>query len=259
MRIHRWRSTALTASLSICTLVGTFVGTFVGTLVGVASAQQGDHPIAVSGTTGICPAIENYELCDGDAMTGNCTAFVAGAAALAGNFASQLAEHPDSRNELETTNWWGCGSADLPAIRAMLAEIDTPRARELLQNPPYRDLANAPGAPSGEANPPQPIDCTTLPEPEQDTCATRQLAAAEAAQTQAFERCKEILAPDLRSNLIASHKAWNSTRAIECDTGEGEYHDPALEAYARKLCMAKSAQQRTMSIRDTYPECRGSN
>jgi hypothetical protein len=58
----------------------------------------------------VCSAIEeDGMLCSADPMSGNCADFLAVADRLGALYPSELAKLPDSKEQLETTIWWGCG------------------------------------------------------------------------------------------------------------------------------------------------------
>lgn len=219
----------------------------------VASAASAQPPPSSSQ---VCPAIdEDYELCSGDPMSGNCPGFVAAAAALAELYASQLAEHPDWKESLDTTIWWGCGSANLAAIKTALAGVGTPRARALLESEPYRSVSQ-PRAPAFEPAGPTVVDCVNLAPSERDACAARELAAAQAEYARTLQHCQQVVAPGLRSDFIAAERAWNASKGIECEGAGDASQDPSVEGYARSTCAAQSTRQRTRSMLAAHPECK---
>jgi len=212
----------------------------------------------------LCPAIdEGYVLCSGDLASGNCGQFVAAAETLAQLFQIQAAESPDRVEMLLATNWWGCGSATLIDMKALLARLDRPRAQALLRADPFQRLPAAewqaapPSAPA-PAGPPVAPDCVSLPTPAaQADCAARYLAAARAAYQSALQACQAAVAPGLRRELGEAEQAWQATLAPQCDSAAFEYEDPVLQSFARSLCLANATRDRTQSMLAAHPECPG--
>src|SRR5262245_39927692 len=150
----------------------------------------------------LCPAIdEGYVLCSGDLASGNCGEFVAAAETLAELFQIQAAESPDRVDMLLATNWWGCGSATLIDMKALLGRLDGPRAQALLRADPFQRLPKAEWqAAPPTARPPPGMqvapNCVNLPTPSaQADCASRYLAAVRAAYQSALKACQAAVAP----------------------------------------------------------------
>jgi hypothetical protein len=197
-------------------------------------------------TRELCPALaEDYELCSGDTWSGNCADFVVAASRLGEIYRSELREHPGWSNQLQTTLWWGCGSADLRELRSLLERIDTPQARAVLAEEPYRSLRE-PRAPAPRPPPHQELDCVApSTQAERDACAARNLARAEAEHERAFGACRERVAPALRQELVDAEASWKKLLPLEC----------AGAAYTRDECLARAYEERTQSIASMHPEC----
>ena len=210
----------------------------------------------------LCPAIdEGYVLCSGDLASGNCGLFVAAAETLAQLFQIQAAESPERVEMLLSTHWWGCGSATLIDMKALLARLDRPRAQALLRADPFQRLPAAEWQASPPSTPAPPVapDCVSLPTPvAQAERAASYLGAVRAAYQSALQACQAAVAPGLRSELVAAEQAWQATLAPQCDPAASEYEDPALESFARSLCLAKATRERTRSMLAAHPECQRS-
>ncbi len=207
----------------------------------------------------LCPAIdEGYVLCSGDLASGNCGQFVAAAETLAQLFQIQAAESPDRAEMLLATNWWGCGSATLIDMKALLARLDGPRAQALLRADPFQRLPAAEwqASPPLAPGPPVAPDCVSLPTPTaQADCAAQDLAAVRAAYQSALQACQAAVAPGLRGELAGAEQAWQASLASECDPAAFEYQDPVLQSFARSLCLANATRERTRSMLAAHPEC----
>jgi uncharacterized protein YecT (DUF1311 family) len=227
-------------------------------LCGTALAQPAPPPDR------LCPAIdEGYVLCSGDLASGNCGQFVAAAETLAQLFQIQAAESPDRVPMLLSTNWWGCGSATLIDMKALLGRLDRPRAQALLRSDPFQRLpaaewrASPPGA-RPPAGPPVAPDCVSLATPSaQAECAARDLAAVRAAHQSALQACQAAVAPGLRTELADAEAAWQQGLAPQCDAAAFEYQDPELQSFARSTCLANATRERTRSMLAAHPECQG--
>src|SRR5262245_1433539 len=148
------------------------------------------------------PAIDDgYVLCSGDLASGDCGLFVAAAETLAQLYQIQAAESPDRVGMLLSTNWWGCGSATLIDMKALLARLDRPRAQALLRADPFQRLPAAEwqaAPPSARPPPGMQVapNCVNLPTPSaQADCASRYLAAVRAAYQSALKACQAAVAP----------------------------------------------------------------
>lgn len=197
-------------------------------------------------TQGICPALaEDYELCSDDPWSGNCADFVTAAARLGEIYRSELSEHPDWGSDLQTAIWWGCGSADLAGLRSLLERIDTPQARAVLAEEPYRGLREPrPPAPSPPSH--QELDCgAPSTQAERDACAARKLARAKVEHEGAFDACSKKVAPALRKELVDGETSWRKQLPLECG---GTSH-------MRDVCLARAYAQRTQWIVSMHPEC----
>ena len=223
---------------------------------GIASEAQPTVP--ASGD--VCPALaDDYSFCSDDPWSANCEGFVAAAERLAALYRSELEGHPGWEASLKATVWWGCGSAHLSDLAALLGRIDTPRARALLQSEPYEGVSreSAGGAPSS-APPTAATDCNA---PETAAarwkCADHELAAANAAHERIFEECKERVAPGLRSQLLGAEASWKRNRQTECAVEVAAYRDTDEDAraFVRARCLARTTRRRTQALLNTHPEC----
>ncbi len=236
-------------------LVPAFVAwTAVGAIsISGASAQPAPPPDQ------LCPAIdEGYQLCSGDLASGNCGQFVAAAETLAQLYQIQLAEAPGRAQMLLSTHWWGCGSASLVDMKALLARLATPRAQVLLRADPFQRLPAAEwqAAPPRADAPPVAPDCVSLPTPsEQAGCADRDLAAVRAGYQGALDACRAAVAPGLRDQLAEAEQTWQTGLGPECDAAALEYADPTLQSFARSQCLANATRERMQSMLAAYPEC----
>lgn len=197
-------------------------------------------------TQGLCPQLaQDYELCTSDPWSGNCAEFVTAAGRLGKIYRSELRAHPGWASDLQTTIWWGCGTAELPELRSLLERIGTPEARAVLAEEPYASLAE-PRAPARPPLPPQELDCEAPSTPaERDGCAARNLAQAKAEHERAVATCRKRVAPELRQELVGAEASWEKLLPLEC-TGTGEMRDE---------CLAQAYEERTRSISSLHPEC----
>lgn len=197
-------------------------------------------------TQELCPALaEDYELCSDDQWSGNCADFVAAAGRLGEIYRSELRKHPGWIAGLQDTIWWGCGTAGLAELRALLVRIDTAQARAVLAQEPYRSLGE-PRAPAAEPSPPEEQDCLVpSTEAQRDACAARRLARARAEHERFFAACRDRVAPALRQELVDAEKGWEKDLALECAGG----------GYTRDECLAQAYQERAQSIASMHPEC----
>jgi hypothetical protein len=217
-------------------------------------AQEGSSPppdYRAPETGDLCPRLaEDFELCAGDLLSGNCADFVGAAGRLGAIYRSELSRHPGWVTPLRTTVWWGCGSASLAEMGSLLGRIDTPEARAVLAEEPYRSLREEAAAARTPARmPPQPQepDCLAPATPaERDACAAAELARSKAAHESAFAACRSKVIPALASELMEAEKAWQVTLSGECPGA----------AYTRDLCLAQAYRERTESIAAMHPECR---
>lgn len=197
-------------------------------------------------TRGLCPSLEeDYLLCSGDSWSGNCADFVAAAGRLGEIYRSELREHPGWITGLRTTIWWGCGEAHLVDLRSLLERIDTPQARAVLADEPYRSLAK-PRPPAPPPAPDQELDCVTpSSQGERNACAARNLAQAKASHERALAACRERVAPALRQELLDAETHWEQLLPLEC---EGN-------AQTRDECLAQAYEERRQSLASMHPEC----
>lgn len=200
-------------------------------------------------TQEICPALaEDFELCSEDAMSGNCADYVTAAGRLGEIYRSELRAHPGWIRGLQTTVWWGCGTARFEELTALLERIDTPAARAVLAQEPYRSLREPlPTAP--EPPPAEEPDCTApASAAERDQCAARELTRAQAIHAQVLDACRQRIAPGLRQELVGAEAGWERTLPLECE-GTGAERDD---------CLAQAYRERARSIAAMHPECAAS-
>lgn len=197
-------------------------------------------------TEQLCPALpEDYELCSDDLWSGNCADFVVAAGRLGEIYRSELREHPGWILGLQTSIWWGCGEAHLAELRSLLERIDTPPARAVLAQEPYRSLEQ-PRRPAARPPAPQELDCVAPSTPaERDACAARNLDRARAEYERVFGACRGRVASPLRSELVDAESSWEKLLPLEC-TGP---------AYTRDECLAHAYEERTQSVVAMHPEC----
>jgi uncharacterized protein YecT (DUF1311 family) len=222
-----------------------------------ACAAAGADPAAPPSPENLCPAIdEGFQLCASDLMSGNCAQFVGAATTLAQLYQIQVAEAPQRAPQLLTTNWWGCGDASLGDMKALLVSLGSPGAQALLQQEPFTRLARAPIAPAPPSGPAVVANCEDAPTPaEQDACAARELAAAQAAYQSALGACQAAVAPALRDSFTLAEQTWPTMRDAECNAEALEYDEPRLQRFARSVCVAGATRERTRAMRAAHPEC----
>jgi hypothetical protein len=197
-------------------------------------------------TKGICPGLAlDYELCSDDPWSGNCAGFVTAAGRLGEVYRSELREHPGWGPDLQAANWWGCGSAGLGELRSLLERIDTPQARAVLAEEPYRAPPEPP-APVPRLPPHQELDCLSpSTEAERDACAARGLAGAKVQHERFFDACNKKLAPALRQELLEAETSWLKLLPLECGGAPP----------TRDACLARAYAERTQSIASRHTEC----
>lgn len=216
---------------------------------GVAWAEPASSPppdYRPPQTGELCPALaEDFELCSDDPWSGNCADFVTAAGRLGEIYRSELHEHPSWVSGLQTTIWWGCGSAHLGELGSLLERIDTPQARAVLVEEPYRSLRK-PSAPAPRTPAHQELDCAAPSTPaERDACAARNLARAKARHERIYGACRERVAPALRQELVDAETSWEKLLPLEC----------AGDAYTRDECLARAYDERARSLASMHPEC----
>jgi hypothetical protein len=229
-----------------------------GTLATAASAQ----PAPTSPPSDlVCPGIEeNGLLCSNDPMSGNCEQFVTSAAQLGWLYRSQVAERPGSRGSLMTTNWWGCGPDSLADVKALLVRVGTPRALLVLKDEPYASLPGAPPPtlPPGVADPQ--VQCEDLASPaEQNACIGVRLRAAQAENQRAFDRCRELVPPGLRDDLVSDQASFSKLLPMRCEAEGAGAADPDLADFVRSRCTVKALTENTSGMLAAHPECAAPN
>ncbi len=203
---------------------------------------------------GICPDLrDDYALCSGDPYSPNCQAFVIAAVRLGERYRAQLASQPDSEKLLQETVWWGCGTAGLPQITALLSRVPSQTAREALGAEPYRSLAaeaaSAPGTPPAVYS----TGCADLHTPEErGACADRDLAAAQSALSRALQACQARLGGEMGSDLADAEAKWAAQRQTRCEDGAGAGADREFE---RSSCLADAAREAIGSLHRAHPVC----
>jgi len=244
-----------------------FVGTLVGVL-GVAAFGWAASPIRATAQQGpqappssiVCRGIEEDGLlCSDDPISGNCDDFVSKADRLGALYRSELDELPDSKASLLTTNWWGCGPNSLGDVKALLVRIGTPRALAVLQSEPYPSL---PGAPPPPPPPPGLADpqlrCDDLSDPaERNTCIGVRLQSARADHQRALERCRDLVPPGLRDDLVQDEASFAALLPARCDAEAAGLDDPALKTFVRSRCLAQALADNTRGMLAAHPECAG--
>ena len=224
-----------------------------------ACAQQGPPPPSPGS---VCPGIEEDGLlCSADLMSGNCDDFVSAADRLGALYRSELEELPDSESSLKTTSWWGCGPNSLGDVKALLVRIGTPRALAVLQNEPYPSLAGPPPPP-----PPPPglsdpqLRCDDLSNPaERNACIGVRLQAARADHQRALERCRDLVPPGLRDDLVQDEASFAALLPTRCDAQAAGVDDPGLKTFVRSRCLAKALEGNTRGMLAAHPECAAPN
>jgi len=218
----------------------------LGTPASAASPPPVPPDFRPPDTGEICPALEeDYELCVADTWSGNCPGFVTDAQRIGEVYRSELSQHPGWVTALQTINWWGCSPAQLGDLRALLVRLDTPEARAVLAQEPYRSLDKA-TAPAATAPPLERADCVKLEtQTEREACAAQNLSRAKTEHASAYGACSRRVAPGLAEELIEAERNWEHLLAVEC---EG---DP----YTRDECLAQAYDERAKSIDSLHPEC----
>ena len=223
--------------------------------VSPAAAQQ--RPPAPPSNI-VCPGIEEDGLlCSNDPMSGNCEDFVTAAAQLGALFRSELQELPGSEASLMTTNWWGCGPNSLGDVKALLVRIGTPRALLVLKDEPYASL---PGPPPPSPPPPglsdPQLQCDDLSDPaERNACIGVRLQAAQADHQRALERCRDLVPPGLRDDLVQGEASFAALLPARCDARAAGVDDPGLKTFVRSRCLAQALADNTRGMLAAHPEC----
>ena len=221
-----------------------------------ASAQQYAPPPDASL---VCPAIdEDGMLCAADFMSGNCVDFVTRADQLGGLYRSELKKLPGSEASLKTTIWWGCGPGNLQNIKTLLVQIGTPPALAVLQTEPYRSLPPVripapPPPPTPSAPQPQCDELTNAIE--RNLCVGAQLRTARADHQHAFDRCKALVIPDLRDDLLAAESSFDTLLPGRCDAQADQPDEQNLRTFNRSRCLIAALNDNTRGMLDAHPEC----
>lgn len=224
----------------------------------LAGAQQYAPPPS---TSIVCPAIdEDGMLCSADFMSGNCDDFVAVADRLGALYRSELKKLPGSEGSLKTTIWWGCGSGNLQNIKTLLTQIGTAHALAVLHTEPYRSLPAVPPPgppPSPSAAPPR---CEDLTHPiERNLCIGAQLQSARTDHERAFERCKDLVIPDLRDDLLAAESSFRALLPGRCDAQADGSDEKSLQTFVRSRCLVEALADDTRGMLAAHPECAAPN
>ena len=92
---------------------------------------------------------------------------------------------------------------------------------------------------------------------ERSECAARDRATATAAHERAFEACKEMIAPGLRSQLLEAESSWKRNRRTECAVEVAAYRDEDEDAraFVRSRCLARATRRRTQAMLSAHPQC----
>jgi hypothetical protein len=200
---------------------------------------------------GVCPGlVEDYQMCSDDLWSGNCPDLVTAAGRLGEIYRSEVARHPSWIDELRTTVWWGCGEATFQELGALLERIDSPQARAVLAEEPYRSLRLPPKpAPAPPAPPPTAEPNCEAPstQAERDACAAVELRRAKAEHDRVFAACQKRVARALHRELTEAEASWEKDLPLECP-GTGQVRDE---------CLANAYRERTGSIGSMHPECAG--
>jgi len=197
-------------------------------------------------------------LCASDLWSGNCADFVVTADKLGALYRSELQKLPDSEQSLKTTIWWGCGSGTLYDLKRLLVAIGTESAKAVLVTEPYKSLpaVELPGASMQRA--PAQLTCVELPRQiERNSCIGTQLQEARTAHQLALDRCKDLVAPPLRDQLLAAESSFKAALPARCDAAADEdgTTDASLEAFNRSRCLAKALADRDRGMFEAHPEC----
>jgi len=233
----------------------------VAALVWIASADPGaaQQYAPPPDASLVCPAIdEDGMLCAADFMSGNCVDFVTRADQLGALYRSELKKLPGSEASLKTTIWWGCGPGNLQNIKTLLVQIGTPSALAVLQTEPYRSLPPvrlpAPPPPlTPSAAPPQCQDLTNAIE--RNLCIGAQLQSARADHQRAFDRCKGLVIPGLRDDLLAAEASFEALLPGRCDAAADGADDKSLRNFSRSRCLVAALTDNTRGMLDAHPEC----
>jgi hypothetical protein len=237
---------------------------FVGALAAVVAIGLAS-PTTAAGQPGptapppgvVCPAIEEDGLlCSNDPMSGNCEDFVTAAAQLGALYRSELARLPGSQTSLLSTNWWGCGPDSLADVKALLVRIGTPRAQLVLKDEPYASLAGPapPPPPPGLADPQ--LNCVELSSPaERNACIGARLQAARAEHQRVFERCRDLVPPGLRDDLVQDEASFTALLPARCGAQAAGQDDEGLAAFERSRCLEQALTDNTRGMLAAHPEC----
>ena len=200
-------------------------------------------------------------LCASDSLglVGNCTGFVAAADRLGALYRGELQKHPDSKQALLSTSWWGCGPPTLYDVKRLLVRLGSPPAVALLKTEPYRSLPEVP--PFAPSPPDATLSCIDLQNPvDRNLCAGVKLQAARADHQHAFDACKTRVASTLRDDLLDSEQAFESQMKALCDANSAEAGASAqVRAFDRAECRTKAYKERTAAMFGMHPECAPGN
>jgi hypothetical protein len=219
-----------------------------------ARAQPAATPVPMDA---VCPAIdEDGDLCAADLASGNCADFVAAAARLAGLYRAELERLPGSERSLQTTIWWGCGSANLRDVKELLVRIGTPRARAVLEDEAYRSLPDAAPATRSSATVAPAPDCDGLNAPsDRNACIDARLQAARVDHQRAFARCSALVVPLMRDDLRSEESTFQALLPERCDAQAADYDDPSQQTFIRSRCLVEALTERTRGMLEAHPEC----
>ena len=225
-------------------------------------ARANDPLPGVPGGSDLCPGIEqNYVLCSGNLGSASCNNLVDDVTRLVDLYRGEIDAHPDWRESLHASIWWGCGDAHLTELRSLLTKLDSPATKALLKNPPFSQLDDTPGPSDLAPPPPRSIQgtmeqCPALPlPPPQSPCANQILRRVRAEHETHLTECREKISGFLREQLDASETAWQRNTEIECGAEGASLPTASQRGLVHARCWARDTAERTRSMLAAHPEC----
>jgi len=138
--------------------------------------------------------------------------------------------------------------AILPAAALAWAATSGPAAAQQAPPPPPPGLTD-----------PQ-LRCDDLSDPaERNACIDLRLQAARADHQRALERCRDLVPPGLRDDLVQDEARFAALLPARCDAEATGVDDQALKTFVRSRCLAQALADNTRGMLAAHPECAAPN
>ena len=100
------------------------------------------------------------------------------------------------------------------------------------------------------------LQCDDLSDPaERNACIGVRLQAAQADHQRALERCRDLVPPGLRDDLVQGEASFAALLPARCDARAAGVDDPGLKTFVRSRCLAQALADNTRGMLAAHPEC----